>query len=643
MKISTKILWATLPLLVLAFVLAAGITYILSRSALSDVAEQWLSTKSAEALQVAEDQVEFLEAYSLSTIEASVMQAKLDTLELLSEMDLGEGGLILVSNLDGELQIVEGVTETSISNQTGSLELEPDGHGKTQIKLGETVYQASYLYFKPWSWFVFAAAPEAEVYGAVNRLGWWVLVLGLVGSGTIGVILYMLTGRITAPLAQLVSGVERVGQGELDTRIDVKSTDEVGTLSASFNAMTDELQSLYARLEQRFSTIISQTPIIVFSTDEDGNIKLVEGKGLSASGMTPEHLVGQNLKDLLGVSFAPEFDKNREFKSIIDIGDQVFDVWCAPASTNKGTSEGLIGVATNVTQQARAQEKLERQARDLSVLNGQVTEKNDMLESLSSKLSKYLSPQVYSSIFSGAQNVEISAQRKKLTVFFSDLAGFTETTEKLESEELTELLNKYLTEMSDIAFRHGATIDKYVGDAIVIFFGDPETRGEKEDALACVRMAVEMQERMEALGVEWRDKGVEHPLRCRIGINTGYCTVGNFGSKDRMDYTIIGGGVNLASRLEGLASPGDILVSFETHAYVKDQIFCEEFGQHEVKGISYPVTSFRVAKNEEKELASSLSAMGVNLPDGVSCYSESEKSELATHLEAFLVKLRSES
>lgn len=643
MKISTKILWATLPLLVLAFVLAAGITYVLSRSALSDVAEQWLSTKSAEAVKIAEDQVEFLEAYSLSAIEASVMQAKLDTLGLFSEMDLGKGGLVFVSDLDGKLQIVEGITETSISNQKGFLELDPDGQGKTQIKLGGTVYQASYLYFEPWSWFVFAAAPEAVVYGAVNRLGWWVLVLGLVGSGTIGVILYMLTGRITAPLAQLVSGVERVGQGELDTRIDVKSTDEVGTLSASFNAMADELQSLYARLEKRLSTIVSKTPIIVFSTEKDGTIKLVEGKGLDASGMTPEHLLGQNLKDLLGASFAPEFDKESEFKSIIEIGDQVFDVWCAPASTNMGSAEGLIGVATNVTQQARAQEKLEKQARDLSELNRQVTEKNEMLESLSSKLSKYLSPQVYSSIFSGAQKVEISAQRKKLTVFFSDLVGFTETTDKLESEELTELLNRYLTEMSDIALSHGATIDKYVGDAIVIFFGDPETRGEKEDALACVRMAVEMQKRMESLGMEWRDNGLEHPLQCRIGINTGYCTVGNFGSKDRMDYTIIGGGVNLASRLEGLASPGDILLSFETHAYVKDQIICEEFGQLDVKGIAYPVSSFRVSTSEENELATSLSAMGVNLPVSTSCYSEVEKSELAAQLETFLDKLRSES
>ena len=126
----------------------------------------------------------------------------------------------------------------------------------------------------------------------------------------------------------------------------------------------------------------------------------------------------------------------------------------------------------------------------------------------------------------------------------------------MESEDLTQLLNHYLTEMSKIALDHGATIDKYVGDAILMFFGDPETRGVKEDALACVQMALTMQKRMSELAEIWRDIGIETPLRCRIGIHTDYCTVGNFGSEDRMDYTIIGGAVNLASRLEQEAPPG---------------------------------------------------------------------------------------
>jgi len=179
-----------------------------------------------------------------------------------------------------------------------------------------------------------------------------------------------------------------------------------------------------------------------------------------------------------------------------------------------------------------------------------LTEKSNALTALSAKLAKYLAPQVYDSIFTGQQDVKIVSKRKKLTVCFSDLVGFTEITDKMESEDLTQLLNHYLTEMSKIALQFGATIDKYVGDAIVMFFGDPTTLGVKEDALACVEMAIAMQKRVSELAREWADMGVATPLRSRIGIHTGYCTVGNFGSDDRMDYTMIGGTVNLASRLE---------------------------------------------------------------------------------------------
>ena len=231
---------------------------------------------------------------------------------------------------------------------------------------------------------------------------------------------------------------------------------------------------------------------------------------------------------------------------------------------------------------------------ELKQRENQLADKSRALEQLSNQLAKYLSPQVYESIFTGKQEVKIASRRKKLTVFFSDIAGFTETTDRLESEDLTRLLNHYLTEMSQIALSYGATIDKYVGDAIVIFFGDPETRGVKEDALACVEMAIAMRKRMLELQDVWRASGIEKPLQCRIGINTGYCTVGNFGSEDRMDYTIIGGGVNLASRLEAAATPGEILISFETYANVRDRIHCEERGHISVKGIAYPVATYQV-------------------------------------------------
>ena len=223
-----------------------------------------------------------------------------------------------------------------------------------------------------------------------------------------------------------------------------------------------------------------------------------------------------------------------------------------------------------------------------------LAERTEQLETLSTKLSKYLAPQVYASIFQGRQQVEIASNRKKLTVFFSDIVGFTETTENLDSEELTSILNRYLNEMAGIALKYGATLDKYVGDAIIAFFGDPETRGVAEDAKACVAMAVEMQRRVAELESQWQEGGLERSLRVRMGINTGFCTVGNFGSQDRMDYTIIGGAVNLASRLESAAEPGKILISRETWSLVKDAVIAEEMPPLTLKGFARPLQVYEL-------------------------------------------------
>ena len=255
---------------------------------------------------------------------------------------------------------------------------------------------------------------------------------------------------------------------------------------------------------------------------------------------------------------------------------------------------GAVTVMTDITEQKKAEEALIDAKRRTDEANAIVMEKNAALENLSTKLAKYLSPQIYNSIFSGKQTVEITSKRKKLTIFFSDIAAFTEATDNLESEELTDVLNRYLNEMSTIALEFGATIDKYIGDAILAFFGDPDSKGVREDAKACVMMAVAMQRRMRELEQEWRSRGMERPFRIRMGICTGYCTVGNFGSRDRMDYTIIGNEVNLAARLEAAAEPGSILLAHETNALVQDIVLTEEQPPMTVKGFARPINNYKV-------------------------------------------------
>ncbi|MDM1707287.1 adenylate/guanylate cyclase domain-containing protein [Thiopseudomonas alkaliphila] len=218
---------------------------------------------------------------------------------------------------------------------------------------------------------------------------------------------------------------------------------------------------------------------------------------------------------------------------------------------------------------------------------------------LANDLAKYLSPQIWQMIFSGKRSVKLETQRKRLSVFFSDIKGFTSFSEEIEAEELTEILNSYLEQMSQIALEHGGTIDKFVGDSVMVFFGDPSTRGAKKDAIAAVSMAISMRKHMNLLRQHWRTQGIERNLEVRMGINTGYCTVGNFGCDVRMDYTIIGREVNLASRLENYAEAGEILISHETYSLVQDKILCRCKGEVTVKGFSRPVMIYQVVDFRE--------------------------------------------
>jgi len=233
---------------------------------------------------------------------------------------------------------------------------------------------------------------------------------------------------------------------------------------------------------------------------------------------------------------------------------------------------------------------------------------NEKLNRISKSLSKYLSPQVKDMIFNELDKLQLRTARKKLTIFFSDIKNFTQITEKMEPEEISNILNNYFEEMNIIALKYNATIDKFIGDAILIFMGDPTTQGEKEDALNTVSMAIEMKDKMRQLRTKWFKAGIENPFRIRVGINTGYCTVGNFGSDSKMEYTILGSPVNLASRLESLAEVDDILISYETYALIRDKIACKEMDSIEVKGFrdkikTYQVIGFKKTLDVDKNIS----------------------------------------
>ena len=285
-----------------------------------------------------------------------------------------------------------------------------------------------------------------------------------------------------------------------------------------------------------------------------------------------------------------------------------------------------------------------------SALNENELEKTNLeVKELLNSMKKYLSPQLFNSIVAmPVDGLELTYERKKLTIFFSDIVGFTQITDMIEPEALSSLLNEYLNEMSIIASKYGGTIDKFIGDAIMIFFGDSDDNNKLEPGQQCVRMAFEMMKKTAILSDGWLEKGSPSNLKVRMGINTGFCTVGNFGSSKRMDYTIIGGQVNIASRLEKISDENSITISNSTYKLVKDIVVAEPPVSQEIRGISHPIEVYKLIRlKDDDELGEnpyiiSTKNSFVLKPISYDCKytSKSERNLIVQSLESALAKIR---
>lgn len=210
---------------------------------------------------------------------------------------------------------------------------------------------------------------------------------------------------------------------------------------------------------------------------------------------------------------------------------------------------------------------------------------------LSKNLSRYLSSKLVEKLVNGDHSIE-KHQRREVVVFFSDLCNFTSISEEMSPEDMSLILNQYLSKMSKIANKFDATIDKFIGDSVMVFFGAPATLGPKEDVLKCLRMATEMKKELSNLNKEWSKKGISHTFSVRMGIHQGWVTVGNFGSENQLNYTIIGTSVNIAARLEQQCPPDSILVSRRIMELGKGEFLFYDNGLIELKGIESPFKTF---------------------------------------------------
>lgn len=209
------------------------------------------------------------------------------------------------------------------------------------------------------------------------------------------------------------------------------------------------------------------------------------------------------------------------------------------------------------------------------------------------ELRRFLPQHVADGLLGGALEPE-GVERRKITALFADMVGFTDLSESLEPEELAQVLNEYLREMTALAVAHGGALDNFIGDGLMVIFGAPVLSEESEGAVAAIRTALAMRARARELAAELRERGVPADLHIRVGVNTGYCTVGVFGSDVMRAYKAVGHAVNIASRLQSEAEPGSVVCGFRTYALIQDRVRAATLEPLDVKGSTRPVEAWEI-------------------------------------------------
>jgi adenylate cyclase len=212
------------------------------------------------------------------------------------------------------------------------------------------------------------------------------------------------------------------------------------------------------------------------------------------------------------------------------------------------------------------------------------------------ELKRFLPQPVAEGLLAGELEADQGLSRRKITVLFADLVGFTDLSESLEPEELAEVLNEYLRELTALAVSHGGTLVDFAGDGVFVIFGAPTASEENVHARQALHTAVGMRVRVRELAAELRQRGVPADLQIRVGINTGHCTIGVFGSDVMRAYKAVGFPVNIASRLQTEADPGSILCGFRTYALAEDLVRAVRREPLTLKGAAGPVEAWEIVE-----------------------------------------------
>lgn len=234
----------------------------------------------------------------------------------------------------------------------------------------------------------------------------------------------------------------------------------------------------------------------------------------------------------------------------------------------------------------------ERYIRNAFITEQLLVRQKAALESSQKLIRRYVPSALAEQIIGGKTDGIESPQRRRVTVLFSDIVGFTETADRVEPEVMTQIISEYMAAMAGIVDAHKGTVNEFIGDGLMALFGAPTPLPPEDQARNAIHAAQAMQARLPELNARWRKLGLGAPLQIRIGINTGMVSVGSYGSEGRMTYTAIGLQTNIAARLQSHCAPGGILISDATWQLVREEIACESRGDVECKGVHFPVAVY---------------------------------------------------
>ena len=365
-------------------------------------------------------------------------------------------------------------------------------------------------------------------------------------------------------------------------------SDDKATASELHAQIQYKLIEKLSASELRFRTLVDSLDDLLFTLDESGNIEFVNRAFTEVLGYRKE-----DLKNTAFINYIHPNDRTshallpitaptshsgeltrHDCRLLNASGDAI---WFS-LSTRKSSDFRIDGLAIDITDRLEAEELRRNEAQRSKTI---------------AHLNRYLPGNLIDEILAGQFSMDAPATARNITIMFTDLTSFTHKSQQLGAASVSKLLNDYLTAMNDIIFKHQGTIDKFIGDAIMVMFGAPKPMAAPEQVERATRCAIEMQNAMTMLSREWEDQGVSK-LTMRIGIHHGEAIVGNFGSDKRSDYTSIGPEVNKASRIEGVCSKGDILISSEVEKLLPSTIQTECVGEHTLKGIDDVAMLFRV-------------------------------------------------